>query len=100
MSETVAGILKRINKDQYSLRTFDRSFRPGPLAATVPLDLVRRFGIVEGAAAHLEPGGWLLFEHGYDQASAAGELLARAGFEERIGLQDLAGIPRVAGGRI
>jgi transcription termination factor Rho len=50
MSDTVAGILKRINKDQYSLRTVDRSFRPGPLAATVPPDMVRRFGIVEGAA--------------------------------------------------
>jgi transcription termination factor Rho len=50
MSETVAGILKRINKDQFSLRTADRSYRVGPLTATVPSDLVRRFGIVEGAA--------------------------------------------------
>jgi transcription termination factor Rho len=50
MSETINGVLKRINKDQYSLRTADRSFRPGPLAATVPPDMVRRFGITEGAA--------------------------------------------------
>ncbi len=49
MSDTTTGVLKRINKDQYSLRTADRSYRPGPLAANVPPDLVRRFGLVEGA---------------------------------------------------
>ncbi len=49
MSDTATGVLKRINKDQFSLRTADRSFRTGPLAATVPSDLVRRFGLTEGA---------------------------------------------------
>jgi transcription termination factor Rho len=49
MSETATGILKRINRDQYSLRTADRSYRPGPLMASVPPDIVRRFGLVEGA---------------------------------------------------
>lgn len=54
--------------------------------------------IVSGAAAHLVPGGWLLVEHGYDQADAVDALLAAAGFGERISVKDLAGIPRVAGG--
>jgi transcription termination factor Rho len=49
MSETATGILKRVNKDQYSLRTADRSYRPGPLMASVAPDVVRRFGLVEGA---------------------------------------------------
>jgi transcription termination factor Rho len=49
MSEALTGILKRINKDQFSLRTADRSYRPGPLMASVPPDLVRRFGLIEGA---------------------------------------------------
>jgi transcription termination factor Rho len=49
MSDTLKGILKRINKDQYSLRTGDRSYRPGPLMASVSPDIVRRFGLVEGA---------------------------------------------------
>ena len=62
------------------------------------LDSIR--AIVAGAGAHLLPGGWLLFEHGYDQADAAGRLLEAAGFEARIALSDLAGIPRVAGGKI
>jgi transcription termination factor Rho len=50
MSDTITGILKRINKEQFSLRTPERCYRPGPTAANVPMDLVRRFGLVEGAA--------------------------------------------------
>ena len=49
MSDTVTGILKRTGKDQYSLRTGDRSYRASPQMANVPPDLVRRFGLVEGA---------------------------------------------------
>jgi len=56
--------------------------------------------IVAGAAAHLVPGGWLLFEHGYDQAQAARALLEAAGFDDIVSLPDLAGIPRVAGGKM
>jgi len=55
--------------------------------------------IVAGAASHLNPGGWLMFEHGYDQAGWCRELLAAAGFQDVFSRPDLAGIPRVAGGR-
>jgi release factor glutamine methyltransferase len=56
--------------------------------------------IVAGAGAHLAPGGWLLLEHGYDQAAACERLLAAAGFVERTSIPDLAGIARVAGGKL
>ena len=56
--------------------------------------------IVDGASAHLHPGGWLLFEHGYDQADACRTLLLKAGFANLISVNDLAGIARVAGGQI
>ncbi len=56
--------------------------------------------IVASAPAHLHPGGWLLFEHGYDQAAACHDLLLKAGFIDPISVKDLAGIPRVAGGQI
>ena len=56
--------------------------------------------IVAGAPAHLRPGGWLLFEHGHDQAAAARGLLESAGFGSIVSLPDLAGIARVAGGKI
>lgn len=55
--------------------------------------------IVDGAVLHLQPGGWLLLEHGYDQAPAVRALLAAAGFETVASWNDLAGIERVSGGR-
>ena len=39
--------------------------------------------IIAAGAAHLLPGGWLLLEHGYDQADAVRGLLSGAGFDER-----------------
>jgi release factor glutamine methyltransferase len=61
------------------------------------LDCIR--AIVERARAHLEPGAWLLFEHGYDQAEACRALLDAEGYQEVQSWPDLAGIARVSGGR-
>ena len=61
------------------------------------LDCIR--AIVAKAGAHLRPGGWLLFEHGYDQAEACRALLEAGGYREVQSWPDLAGIPRVSGGR-
>jgi release factor glutamine methyltransferase len=55
--------------------------------------------IVAAAAAHLAPGGWLLLEHGHDQADAVGELFRGAGFADVGAARDLAGILRVSYGR-
>lgn len=55
--------------------------------------------ITDGAARHLAAGGWLLMEHGYDQASAVREMVAAQGFHEVQSWKDLAGIERVSGGR-
>ena len=55
--------------------------------------------IVAGAPAHLRPGGWLLLEHGWDQAPAVRSLLAAAGFQDVSSRRDLAGIERCSGGR-
>lgn len=56
--------------------------------------------IVDGATAHLQPGGWLLMEHGYDQAVKVRELLAAAGFCDVASWRDGAAIERVSGGRL
>ena len=56
--------------------------------------------IIAQAPRHLNPGGWLLLEHGYDQAEAVRGLFAAAGFAALVSIADLAGIPRVAGGKI
>ena len=55
--------------------------------------------IVNGAPAHLVAGGWLLLEHGYDQADAVRTLLLEAGYTEVLSWRDLSGIERVSGGR-
>jgi release factor glutamine methyltransferase len=61
------------------------------------LDATRR--IVAQARVHLNPGGWLIFEHGFDQAGACAVLLEAAGYRERFMSLDLAGLPRVSGAR-
>ncbi len=55
--------------------------------------------IITGSPRHLVPGGWLLLEHGYDQAAAVRTLLLDAGFADVQSWQDLAGIERVSGAR-
>jgi release factor glutamine methyltransferase len=53
--------------------------------------------IVAGAHQHLEPGGWLLLEHGHDQAEAVQALLREHGFGNIETRRDLAGLPRCSG---
>ena len=61
------------------------------------LDDIRQ--IVEQAPAHLQPGGWLVLEHGYDQADSVRALLTRRGFLQVQGRRDLTGIERCSGGQ-
>ena len=61
------------------------------------LDDIRQ--IVRSAATALQPGGWLLLEHGHDQAAAVCALLQAAGFESVSSRTDLAGIARCSGGQ-
>lgn len=62
------------------------------------LDDIRR--ICKNSAQHLLPQGWLMFEHGYDQADSVRELLKQNGFVEIFSEKDMAGIDRVTGGKI
>jgi release factor glutamine methyltransferase len=56
--------------------------------------------IIDGARAHLNPDGWLLLEHGHDQANALRQRLASAGFAQVQTLRDLAGLDRCTGGQM
>ena len=55
--------------------------------------------IIAQAPAHLAPGGWLLLEHGHDQADTVGALLHAAGLEQVQNRKDLVGIVRCSGGQ-
>jgi release factor glutamine methyltransferase len=61
------------------------------------LDAIRV--IARQAPQHLLPGGWLLLEHGAGQHEAVRALLEAAGLETAASWPDLAGIPRVSGGK-
>lgn len=56
--------------------------------------------IIQQAPAHLHASGWLLLEHGYDQATAVRSLLAEADFAHVQSRRDLAGIERCSGGQV
>lgn len=72
-----------------------------PLQALVSgddgLDDIRT--LIAQATQWLRPGGWLLLEHGYDQAEAVQQLLQARGFAQVQSRQDLAGIVRCSGGQ-
>ncbi|HEX2540898.1 MAG TPA: peptide chain release factor N(5)-glutamine methyltransferase [Caldimonas sp.] len=55
--------------------------------------------IIDGADAHLEPGGWLLVEHGFDQAGAVRDRMTAAGLTDAQTRTDLADQPRVTAAR-
>jgi release factor glutamine methyltransferase len=55
--------------------------------------------ICEQAPARLAGSGWLVLEHGHDQAQAVRALLHKAGLQQVQSRRDLAGIERCSGGR-
>ena len=62
------------------------------------LDDIRR--IIQDAPNYLKPNGWLMLEHGYDQAQSVASLLKEHGFSQIDHTQDLAGTLRVTFGSI
>jgi release factor glutamine methyltransferase len=78
----------------------DLRFEPRRALVAGPAGTECIAAITAAAPAHLNPGGWLLFEHGPEQGSAARELLHAAGFTREINTwRDLAGLERVSGGQ-
>jgi release factor glutamine methyltransferase len=67
-------------------------------SGTDGLDDIRH--IVSRAGGFLEPGAWLLLEHGYDQSAKVCDLFRQNGFAEVFSAKDIAGIDRVSGGAI
>jgi release factor glutamine methyltransferase len=86
--------------DDAHLRHGDLRFEPRAALAAGADGLADLRRITGAAPKHLHPGGWLLLEHGYDQAGACRDLLHDAGFADLVFLADMAGLPRIAGGRL
>lgn len=62
------------------------------------LDDIRH--IIQHAPAYLSSNGWLIFEHGYNQAEQVGQLFKSAGFTAVETIKDLGGNDRVTFGRL
>lgn len=88
-----------IARGDHHLDEGDLRFEPRGALTDEGDGLIHIRRIVDGAAAHLLPGGWLLFEHGYDQGPASRKLLEAAGFAAVHTWADLAGLDRVTGGQ-
>ena len=54
--------------------------------------------IIAQSTQRLQPAGWLLLEHGYDQAQAVAARMAASGFVQVQSRADLAGVARCTGG--
>ena len=61
------------------------------------LDALR--AIITQAPFYLEPGGWLLLEHGYDQGETVPALLRERGFDAASDHRDAAGLSRTSAGQ-
>jgi release factor glutamine methyltransferase len=78
------------------------ALRHEPLGALTPGGdgLADLRALIDAAPQHLRPGGWLLLEHGWDQADAVAQHLASRGFAEVALRRDLGGRARASGGRL
>ncbi len=88
-----------IAADDPHLSQGDVRFEPASalISGADGLDAIRH--LVQQAPAHLSSDGWLLLEHGWQQAEAVRELLSQRGFAHVQSWQDLGGHQRVSGGQ-
>lgn len=88
-----------IDPDDPHLEQGDVRFEPRSALVAQRQGMADIETIVAAAGAYLNPAGWLLFEHGYDQAAPSQTLLRQAGFSHIFTEQDLAGLDRISGGQ-
>jgi release factor glutamine methyltransferase len=98
--DVIAANPPYIVKDDVHLSQGDLRFEPIDALTDHADGLSALRTIIDGASQHLAPGGWVLMEHGYDQAAAVRELLRAQGFSDVQSWKDLASIERVTGGKV
>ena len=85
-----------VREDDPCLQQGDVRFEPVSALAAGRDGLNAIRAILTGARAHLTPNGWLLLEHGYDQAPAVAGLMRQTGYGHIGCYPDLAGHDRVS----
>ena len=74
-------------------------FEPQQALTSGPHGLDDLRHLIAHAPAHLKAGGWLLLEHGFDQAPSVQQLLRQRGFVALQSRHDLAAMARCSGGQ-
>lgn len=88
-----------IDGDDPHLLAGDVRFEPRSALVAADNGLADIRHIADSACEYLEREGWLMFEHGFEQASSVRDILAKAGFSSLQTLKDLAGLDRVTLGQ-
>ena len=76
-----------------------RKHEPTPALISGPTGLEALEHIIQSAAQHLNPNGWLILEHGWKQGPAVRNLLVRNGFTHVRSHPDLSGHERASEGQ-
>ncbi len=87
-----------IDGDDPHLACGDLRFEPRAALVAANHGLADLDHLVAGAPMHISDGGWLLLEHGSEQAAAVRGMLHAAGFRQVSTRCDLAGLERTTGG--
>ncbi len=88
-----------IDGDDPHLALGDVRFEPRSALVSSDSGLEDLGRLVAGASDHLLDGGWLLLEHGFEQANAVCAMLHDAGFSQVSTRRDMSGQQRITGGR-
>lgn len=88
-----------IAPDDPHLVSGDLRFEPATALVAAEQGLADIRLISTAARDYLVSGGWLLFEHGFEQAESVRDILSELGYSDVMTRQDLAGHDRVTGGR-
>ena len=88
-----------IDGDDPHLALGDVRFEPRSALVSSDSGLEDLGRLVTGASDHLLDGGWLLLEHGFEQANAVCAMLHDAGFSQVSTRRDMSGQQRITGGR-
>lgn len=97
--DTIISNPPYVAPDDKHLEAPELTYEPDGALVTAAEGLAAIAHITHHAGDHLNPGGWLLLEHGYDQGRAVRTLLTDRGFQAVRTQPDLAGRDRVTLGR-
>jgi release factor glutamine methyltransferase len=88
-----------ISANDHHLQEGDVRFEPDSALVADEVGFADLGTIISNASLHLNPEGWLILEHGYEQGDDVRRMMSLAGFEGATTHADLAGLDRATIGQ-